>query len=385
MNRKHQFCALPLVLLAIALSGWLPSVSRGAEAESAVPAATWDWHTIGGGGYWSSGATYAVFSSFSLSSPFGLTANSTFSSYSGFLFPLDPPHRVKNDFDGDLRADIAVYRQANGAWDIWLSGSGYQKASGAGWGCNNFVPVASDYDGDLKTDPAVYNTVTGDWYFWMSSSGYAQTIVSGFGGGDWLSSPADYDGDQITDLGIYEPAAGTLKVWLSHSGFVGVFANNFGGLRFVPASEDYDGDGITDPALYKARTGTFVILLSGSGYASVSVSDLGGPTLGAPSYASQASDYDGDGKTDPAVYQAKTGNWYIWLSDNDYGVIVAEGWGGKTWTPVPANYNGDAYVDLAAYQQSTGNWMFWLSSLGYLPRIEAPGWGGPEFVPVQAY
>jgi len=158
-----------------------------------------------------------------------------------------------------------------------------------------------------------------------------------------------------------------------------------GGSRFVPAPEDYDGDRIADPAVYKARTGTWVILFSASGYASVSADDLGGPALGAPTYAALAADYDGDGKADPAVYQAKTGNWYVWLSGSDYGLVVADGWGGSAWTPVPANYDGDARVDLAVYQQNTGNWMFWLSSLGYMPRIDVPGWGGPEFVPVQAY
>ncbi len=377
---------LPLGLLALVLAGSPPSVSCGADAESAVPAANWDWHTIGGGGDWSSGTTYAVFSSFGLSGPFGFTANSKFSSYSGFLFPSDPPRRIKNDFDGDLRADIAVYRQAGGTWNIWLSGSGYDPMAVAdGWGGVNCMPVASDYDGDLKTDPAVYNTVTGDWSLWMSSCGYTQTTARAFGGGDWLAAPADYDGDQITDLGIYEPASGTLRVWLSHSGFVGDFVKNFGGPRFVPVPEDYDGDGLADPAVYKARTGTWMISFSGSGYASVSESGLGGPALGAPTYTAPAADYDGDGKADPAVYQAQTGNWYVWLSDSYYGKAVADGCGGSTWTPVPADYDGDACVDLAAYQQNTGNWMVWLSSYGYAPRIDVPGWGGPEFVPVQAY
>lgn len=372
-------------LLVLALAGWAPSVSRGADAESSVPAANWDWHTTGGGGYWSSGVTYAVFSSFSLSAPFGFTANSKFSSYSGFLFPYDPPLRIKNDFDGDLRADIAVYRQADGTWKLWLSGSGYGETTIPGWGGRNFTPVAADYDGDLKTDPAVYNTVTGDWYFWMSTSGHAQTQVAGFGGGDWLAAPADYDGDQITDQGIYEPASGILKVWLSYSGFMGVFANNLGGPRYVPAPEDFDGDRIADPVVYLARRGTWVILLSASGYASVSAFGMGGPALGAPTFAPPAADYDGDGKADPTVYQAKTGNWYVWLSDSSYAQVVLGGLGGSTWTPAPADYDGDARVDLAVYQQNTGNWMFWLSSLGYTPRIDAPGWGGPGFVPVRTY
>ena len=75
----------------------------------------------------------------------------------------------------------------------------------------------------------------------------------------------------------------------------------------------------------------------------------------------------------------------MWLSGSGYAPVVVATGGGSTWEPVPANYDGDACVDLAAYQQNTGNWMFWLSSLGYTPRFDAPGLGGPEFVPVQAY
>ena len=46
--------------------------------------------------------------------------------------------------------------------------------------------------------------------------------------------------------------------------------------------------------------------------------------------------------------------------------------------------DGDARVDLAVYQQNTGNWIVWLSSLGYA-SFGVSGWGGPAFVPVQAY
>lgn len=165
---------------------------------------------------------------------------------------------------------------------------------------------------------------------------------------------------------------------------MGIFASNLGGSRFVPVMEDYDGDQLADPAVFRARTGSWVISLSSIEYASVSESGLGGPALGAPSYASQAADYDGDGMTDPAVYQAKTGNWYLWLSDSGYSQVVAGGWGGATWTPVPADYDGDACMDPAVYQQSAGHWMVWLSSFGYT-RYDAAPWGGSEFVPVQAY
>ncbi|MFH1478114.1 MAG: VCBS repeat-containing protein [Verrucomicrobiota bacterium] len=394
MNRKRQLDIWRLGLLALALAGWPfdsaqgrpSSVSRGANPESATTAANWDWHTIGSAGAWSSGTTYMVFSSFGAGYPFGLTANAQFANYSGFLYPADRPFGTKNDFDGDRNADVAVYSQADGAWEVWFSGSDYSSVRVNGWGGINFVPVAADYDGDLKTDPAVYNTVSGDWYLFMSGSGYTPPVrVEAFGGGNWLAAPADYDGDQRTDLGIYEPASGTLKVSLSHSGFTGDFANNLGGARFVPVPADYDGDRIDDPAVFEARKGVWNVLLSKIGYASVSESGLGGLALGAPAYMAPVADYDGDGNADPAVYQGQSGNWYVWLSDSGYIRAMAEGCGDSTWTPVPADYDGDGKADLAVYRQDTGHWMFWLSSYGYTPRIDVSGWGGRAFAPVQAH
>ncbi len=57
-------------------------------------------------------------------------------------------------------------------------------------------------------------------------------------------------------------------------------------------------------------------------------------------------DYDGDGKTDIAVYRASTGAWYVKPSSDasPYGV----GWGGNpSDKPVPGDYDGDLRTDIA--------------------------------------
>jgi len=69
-----------------------------------------------------------------------------------------------------------------GNWQVKLSGSGYADATMSGFGTATDQAVAGDYDGDGKADPAVYNTVNGTWQVAMSSIGYATQSASGFGG-----------------------------------------------------------------------------------------------------------------------------------------------------------------------------------------------------------
>jgi hypothetical protein len=66
-------------------------------------------------------------------------------------------------------------------------------------------------------------------------------------------------------------------------------------------------------------------------------------------------DYNGDGRSDPAVWRPSTGVW--WLRG-----IGSVQWGRPGDVPVPADYNGDGQADLAVWRPSTGVW--WLRGIG---------------------
>jgi YD repeat-containing protein len=129
---------------------------------------------------------------------------------------------------------------------------------------------------------------------------------------------------------------------------------------------DFDGDGKTDIAIYRASTGAWYVYPSGGG--SPYGMGWGGDASDKPS----PGDYDGDGKTDIAVYRAGTGAWYVYPSGG--GTPYGFGWGGDaTDKPTPGDYDGDGKTDIAVYRAGAGAWYVYPSGGG------APygmGWGG---------
>jgi len=111
--------------------------------------------------------------------------------------------------------------------------------------------------------------------------------------------------------------------------------------------QDYDGDGRDDQVFVRASNGvnTWAVKLSS-----------GAPDLvaqfGLPSAIPVPADYDGDGKTDLAVYNPSSANWQILPSSG--GPVFGDNVGGSI--PVPGDYNGDGRADIAVFRPSDGMW-----------------------------
>jgi len=141
----------------------------------------------------------------------------------------------------------------------------------------------------------------------------------------------------------------------------------------VSITGDFDGDGKTDIAVYRTSNGGWYIIPSGSG------TPYGVGWGGDPSDKPVPGNFDRDGKADIAAYRTSNGGWYIIPSGG--GAPYGVGWGGDaTDKPAPGDYDGDGKTDIAVYRAGTGAWYVYPSGGGAPYGV---GWGGdPSDKPV---
>ena len=88
-----------------------------------------------------------------------------------------------------------------------------------------------------------------------------------------------------------------------------------------------------------------------------------------------AADYDGDGKTDPALLDPQSSTWYILLSSTGQLWTPHFGWSGAV--SIPSDYDGDGRTDLAVLDPQSSTWYILLSSTGQLGRPLRLVWRRP--------
>ncbi len=227
------------------------------------------------------------------------------------------------DFDGDNKADPAIFQNETGRWLALSSKDNYKQYSFVFLPEQiktnaMFTPFAADFDGDGRADPAFYIGEKADWAAMLSSEKYRSIYLQQFlGANDEKLAVSDFDGDSKADPATFSPDTGALNIKFSSMNYtLRSFDTHITGakekIHIMPA--DYDGDQKIDIVILNELTQKLVMFLSSNNYVrqDIACSSLKEPFI--------AADCDGDRRADVVVYDKNSGIWKIRLAAQNFEV-----------------------------------------------------------------
>ncbi len=224
---------------------------------------------------------------------------------------------ASGDYDGDSRADIAVFRPASGLWSVK---DVTRVSSPAG---DYDYPVSGDYSGDGTAEMAFFRPSSGLW-------SVPDVTRAAFGAAGDLPVPEDYDGDGTCEIGVFRADGGLWSIR-------GLSRFYFGGTGDWPLPGDWDGNGEAAAGLYRPSAGKWMIR------------DISRFYLGDPTDWPVPGDYTGDGSWAAAIFRPCAGLWAI-------REFTRLSFGNCFDSPVPADYSGEGTTGIAVFRDSAGRW-----------------------------
>lgn len=206
----------------------------------------------------------------------------------------------------------------------------------------DLIPAGTGWDLSTNTSSSALgisdnNVIVGTGVYNGQTHAYAMVPVT--------STQFDFYGSGRTSFATIGTQNGSLIWRLRNNGGAGENSTTWGLNSDLQVPSDYDGDGKTDIAVF--RGGVWYIQRSQLGFIAVPFGQTGDILV--------PFDYTGDGRAEIAVYRG--GNWYTFnLVNNQFQSVQ---FGVAADKPVPADYDGDGKTDFAVYRD--GSW-YWLRS-----------------------
>ena len=297
---------------------------------------------------------------------------------------------LTSDLDGNAKSDIMLQNLGSGQYYVWsMNGKALLDSGFIGWqtGTDWQAKGTGDFNGDGKSDVVLQNIKDGGCYVWElnGKSLVDMGFVGWAAGPDWqVKATGDFNGDGCSDILLENSQSHARYIWefnsktLVDSGFVG-WATNADWT--VKATGDFNGDGKSDILLQNAIDGSCYVWemdglnLKAGGHGFV------GWAPGKDWQVKGTGDFNGDGKSDILLQNARDGACYIWEMDGL--TLKAGGTGSVGWTPgkewqvaATGDYNGDHKSDILLHNANDGAYYLWqMDGLGLVPNgSDFVGW-----------
>ena len=173
---------------------------------------------------------------------------------------------------------------------------------------------------------------------------------------DHLAQLTDFDGDGISDLSLFDKVHARFTI-------LGSKRNSFQHIHLgkagdIPASGDYDGDGVTEPTVFNPSTAIWSI------YHGLNSEDIEEVSFGEPGQKPVPGNYYGDDCTSLATFDPRNSEWNIKSCETlrDESFILGDK--NKIPVPVPADYDCDGKTDAAVFHRVGSSWVIKKSSNG---------------------
>ncbi|MFN0140994.1 MAG: FG-GAP repeat domain-containing protein [Pyrinomonadaceae bacterium] len=259
---------------------------------------------------------------------------------------------------GNYWVDFQLDAGASGNFSPAAAITGIRGATG--WNARQFIGPPTNTGWAAAFDagtPATADDIAQDFPFKLVGSISGAPLAPS-------SRSIDFNGDNKTDFAVARSAsAGGQTTWWIRNSAGQDSASDWGlgvgfatGDRATPA--DFDGDGKTDIAVWRpgaALTAAFYILNSAGNTVSVVQFGQTGDDV------TVVDDYDGDGKADPACYRAGASGTFFYRGSlgNPGGNITYALWGTTGDSAIPGDYDGDGKADFTIFRNDAGQAQHW--------------------------